>query len=60
VIRGRGDAKNLGDRLDSPAQLTAATIPVFVDEPNHFFDWPSSDEDRYPAALALYGVGIAD
>jgi len=46
VIRRWGDAKHLGDRLDSPTQLTAAPILVFVDEPEHFFDWRSSSAPK--------------
>jgi hypothetical protein len=50
VIRGRGDAKSLGDRLDPPTQLTTAPILVFVDEPDHFFDWRSSSAPKKDAA----------
>ena len=50
VIRGWGDAKDFGDRLDSPTQLTATPILVFIDEPDHFFDWRSSSAPKKCAA----------
>ncbi|NQY55670.1 MAG: hypothetical protein HRT86_04150 [Ilumatobacteraceae bacterium] len=46
MIRRRGDAKQLGDRLDSQPQRGAAPVFVFVDEPDHFFDWRSSSAPK--------------
>ena len=50
VVGGRGDPQDLGDRLDSPAQLPAATVLVAVDEPDHFFDWRSGSAPKKCAA----------
>src|SRR5690606_33914626 len=50
VVGGWGDAKGLGDRLDSPPQPCAAPVLVLVDEPDHFFDRRSSSAPKKDAA----------
>ncbi len=57
VIRLWGNAKSLGDRLDSPPQQSATAIFVLVDEPDHFFDWRSSSAPK--KADAAFRMSLA-